>query len=77
MIDITPIKNFLSSIAPVTRINYQILDNKGEMVFYTESVTPIKLPAKVLQKLFNHIIDQKGFRYSAVNAQRFLVWYSH
>ncbi len=72
MIDIKSINNFLSSIAPVSRINYRILDHNGEMVFSTENVIPIKLSEKVLRKFFNHIIDQKVFRYSAVNAHDFL-----
>ena len=72
MIDIKPIKNFLSSIAPVSRINYQILKNNGDMVFSTENVIPIKLPVKELQKLFNYIIDQNNFRYSAINVNDFL-----
>ena len=42
------------------------------MVFSTENVIPIKLPAKVLRKFFNHIIDQKVFRYSAVKTHDFL-----
>jgi HD-GYP domain-containing protein (c-di-GMP phosphodiesterase class II) len=42
------------------------------MVFSTESGIPIQLPAKEPQKLFNYIIDQKIFRYSAINVNDFL-----
>lgn len=72
MIDIDPIKDFLSGVAPVSGIDYQILDNNGEIVFSTENIIPAKLSAKIRQKFFKHMIDQKRFRYSTVNADDFL-----
>lgn len=72
MIELKTIKNFLSSIAPVSRINYQIMDSNGEMVFSTKSIIPITPPPNELRRLFDHIITEKVFGYRAVNGHDFL-----
>jgi HD-GYP domain-containing protein (c-di-GMP phosphodiesterase class II) len=72
MIALKSLENFISSFAPISRINYLILDENGEMVFSTESTKLFKLSENVLQKFFNHIKDKKVFRYSDLNAYEFL-----
>ena len=63
MIDISPFKGFLTSLSRVSRIDYQIWDKKGEMVFSTGNVPLKALPIKELQVLSKGIVDQEDFQY--------------
>ncbi|MBW1903140.1 MAG: hypothetical protein JRJ20_16155, partial [Deltaproteobacteria bacterium] len=72
MIDLIPLKDFLASMAPVSRTNYQIWGSNGEMVFSTRGVMPDKPPVEEFQHLTSNIIEQKAFRYTSRDGGDFL-----
>lgn len=72
MIDITPLKDFLSGIAPISGIDYQIWDTNGKMQFSTVSNMSKTPSVQELQNLSNRIIYHKRFRYNAGNGSDFL-----
>ena len=72
MIDLIPLKDFLASIAPVSRTNYQIRGRNGEMVFSTKGVMPEKLSVEEFQHLTSKVIEQKAFRYTSRDGCDFL-----
>ena len=72
MIDIRSLKGLLSSMAAISRINYQILDNKGAMIFSTRGELPGELSSAELHNLSDRIIGQKVFRYTICNNHNFL-----
>ena len=72
MIDLSTIKIFLSSLAPIAGMHYQIWDNNGGVLFSTGKVIPPELPVEESQDLYSLVIDQKVFRYRLCNAHNFL-----
>ena len=72
MIDLIPLKDFLASIAPVSRTNYQIRGRNGEMVFSAGGVMPEKLSVEEFQHLTSKVIEQKAFRYTSRDGCDFL-----
>ncbi len=72
MIDLSTIKIFLSSLAPITGMHYQVWDNNGGVLFSTGKVIPPELPVEESQDLYSLIIDQKVFQYRLCDAHNFL-----
>jgi len=72
MIDLGNFKIFLSSLAPVTQVHYQIWGNNGEFLFSTGKVIPPEFPVTESQNIYRHIIDQKTFQYRRYDTRNFL-----
>ena len=63
MIDFSPFEGFLTSLSRISRIDYQIWDMKGEMIFSSGNVPLKELPIQELKILSNGILDRGDFQY--------------
>jgi HD-GYP domain-containing protein (c-di-GMP phosphodiesterase class II) len=72
MIDISPFKGFLSSLARISQIDYQIWDAKGENRFSTGNGSLKELPVTKLQTLCEGIVDRKDFHYISYDGYDYL-----
>lgn len=72
MIDISPFKGFLSSLARISQIDYQIWDAKGENRFSTGNGSLKELSVTKLQTLCEGILDRKDFHYISYDGYDYL-----
>lgn len=72
MNDLNTLKDFLSSLDPVSRIHYQVRDNYGQLVFTSGKAVPEELPVEESGSLCSLILDQGVFRYRLCAGNRFL-----
>ncbi|MBW1850422.1 MAG: HD domain-containing protein [Deltaproteobacteria bacterium] len=63
MIDISPFKGFLSSLARISPVDYQIRDMNGAVIFSTGNLLSKELSVKEVQVLTHGIVDREDFQY--------------
>lgn len=66
------VKEFLSSLAPVSGIHYQIWGNDGMLAFSTGKAIPEELPVKEAGSFCSLILDQGIFQYRICDGNHFL-----
>jgi len=62
---------FLSNLAPVCRLHFQMWDNTGKMIFFTGAAVPEEFSPKKSQALAETIMEQNSFQFHAAG-QSFL-----
>jgi len=72
MMDISTFEGFLSSLARISRTEYQIWDAKGKNIFTTGNGLSKEVPVSELQILFNTIVDQEDFQYISHDSYHYL-----
>ena len=65
MNELKSLEALLSGLAPVCRLHFQIRDNTGKIIFFTEGALPEKFPLNKFQALTEAIIEQNTFHYHA------------
>jgi HD-GYP domain-containing protein (c-di-GMP phosphodiesterase class II) len=73
MMELTTLQKFLTSLAPLSRMQYQLWDVQGKMLFPAPAVSPHDPRiSKALQKMAGLVAEQKRFRYGKISDQYFL-----
>jgi len=71
MNELKTLEVLLSSLAPVSRLHFQIWDDTGRVIFSTGDAMPEAIPPKTSQTLAETIIGQNSYQYHSVG-QSFL-----
>jgi HD-GYP domain-containing protein (c-di-GMP phosphodiesterase class II) len=62
--DIRPFEDFIFSLAPVSGIDYQVWDVKGEMIFSTGRMPSEESSIEDIQKFSKRVIEQEVYQYT-------------